>query len=268
MSVLNVPGAQLYYETRGSGPLLIMIPGATGDARTFTTVGEHLAEHYTVVTYDRRGFSRSQLDGPQDYHHRLATDADDVARLIEHHGGDSAAVFGTSSGAVIALTVLSHHPSAVGMLAAYEPASMTLLPDGSSELAFIDHLYDLYRNQGVVPALQTFHERNLTPSDREFLAGVVDPGMEHRHANATYWFERELRQYPTAELDLETLGYYADRIVLLVGEESRGYPPYRVNVELGRRIGRGITETPGGHTACTSHPAEFSRTLRQALVAA
>jgi len=28
MSTLDVPGAQLYYETHGSGPLMIMIPGA------------------------------------------------------------------------------------------------------------------------------------------------------------------------------------------------------------------------------------------------
>src|SRR5699024_2382933 len=116
MGVLNVPDAQLYYETRGTGPLLIMIPGASGDARTFTAVSRYLEEHYTVITYDRRGFSRSPLDGPQDYHHRLTTDADDVARLIEHHG-ESAAVFGTSSGAVIALTVLPRHPNRVSSLA-------------------------------------------------------------------------------------------------------------------------------------------------------
>lgn len=264
MSVLDVPGAQLYYETRGSGPLLIMIPGATGDARTFTAIGEYLAEHYTVLTYDRRGFSRSPLDGPQDYDQRLVTDADDVARLIEHHGG-SATVFGTSSGAVIALTVLARHPSAVIMLAAYEPASMTLLPDAASELEFIDQLYDLYRSQGVVPALQRFHERNLTPSDREFLTGSAEPGMQHRHANTTYWFERELRQYPAAELDLDILSTHSDRIVLLAGDDSRGYPPYQANVELGRKLDLSVVETPGGHVACGSHPAEFSRTLQELL---
>src|SRR5699024_7200705 len=68
-------------------------------------------------TYDRRGFSRSPLVGPQDYNDRLATDADDVTRLIEHHG-ESATVFGTSSGAVIALTVLPRHPNRVSSLAA------------------------------------------------------------------------------------------------------------------------------------------------------
>jgi pimeloyl-ACP methyl ester carboxylesterase len=57
---------------------MLMVPGANGDANIFKTVTQHLAARYTVVTYDRRGFSRSQLDGPQDYDRRLETDADDL----------------------------------------------------------------------------------------------------------------------------------------------------------------------------------------------
>ena len=70
-SILEVPGARLYYETHGSGPVMLMIPGATGTADSFRRVTEHLAAHYTVVIYDRRGFSRSKLDGPQDIGSRL-----------------------------------------------------------------------------------------------------------------------------------------------------------------------------------------------------
>ena len=76
MSTLDVPGARLWYEVSGSGPLLILIPGASGPGESFRLLVHHLHAHYQVVTYDRRGFSRSQLDGPQDYAHRLATDAE------------------------------------------------------------------------------------------------------------------------------------------------------------------------------------------------
>ena len=57
MSVLDVPGADLYYETNGSGPAMIMIPGADGVAGGFRMVSQHLAVHHTVVRYDRRGLS-------------------------------------------------------------------------------------------------------------------------------------------------------------------------------------------------------------------
>jgi pimeloyl-ACP methyl ester carboxylesterase len=52
-------GARLYYEVRGCGPLLLMIPGANGSADAFNAVADCLARHLTVVTYDRRGFSRN-----------------------------------------------------------------------------------------------------------------------------------------------------------------------------------------------------------------
>ena len=35
MGVLDVPGARLYYETHGGGPLMVMVPGATGTADSF-----------------------------------------------------------------------------------------------------------------------------------------------------------------------------------------------------------------------------------------
>src|SRR6266702_8685633 len=80
MSTLKVPGAHLYYEVNGYGPLLILIPGARGEGEVFRPLAHALAAQYQVVTYARRGFSRSPLDRPQDYDHRLDTDTDDVRR--------------------------------------------------------------------------------------------------------------------------------------------------------------------------------------------
>ncbi|BCU80827.1 hypothetical protein JIR001_06100 [Polycladomyces abyssicola] len=65
---LQVPGANLYYEVRGTGPVLLMIHGGGGDADKLLHVANHLANRYTVVTYDRRGHSRSNLAKPtEDY---------------------------------------------------------------------------------------------------------------------------------------------------------------------------------------------------------
>src|SRR5262245_47670587 len=121
MSTLNVPGAVLYYEVSGDGPLLMMIPGAAGTGEVFRPLVGPLAQRYQVVTYDRRGFSRSQLDGPQDYDHRLVTDADDVRRLIEHVMDKPAIVFGNSSGATVALEFLIRYPERVDSVVPHEP---------------------------------------------------------------------------------------------------------------------------------------------------
>lgn len=52
---LRVPGANLYYEVRGSGPVLLMMPGGPADARAFRLIAEPLASDYTVATYDPGG---------------------------------------------------------------------------------------------------------------------------------------------------------------------------------------------------------------------
>src|SRR5262245_42281188 len=109
---------------------------ASGTAHIFTKVTEHLVAHNTIVTYDRRGFSRSYLEGPQDYEHRLETDAEDVRCLIEHLSDEPATVFGSSSGGVIILVVLIHHPAVVRTLVPYETAAVRQLSDGQRWVDF------------------------------------------------------------------------------------------------------------------------------------
>jgi pimeloyl-ACP methyl ester carboxylesterase len=266
MSVLEVPGARLSYETRGSGPLMLMVAGANGSAEPFKRVADHLAAHYTVVAYDRRGFSRSQLDGPQDYAQRLATDADDARRLIEHVRDEPAILFGSSSGAIVALEVLTHHPAVARAVVPLEPPAVKLLADGQEWVDFFSEVYDLYRRSGMEPALKKFRERVFAESDRRAMARAQDQrNGQHVLANAAYWFEHELRQYPAGDLDLDALRAHADRIVPVAGRESRGYPTYEVNVELAERLGRDLIELPGGHVGFVTQPAEFARELTQAL---
>jgi pimeloyl-ACP methyl ester carboxylesterase len=260
MTTVDVPGARLHYETRGGGPLLVAVPGASGVGGSFRTLAEQLANRFTVLTYDRRGFGRSRLDGPQDYRRRLETDADDVRRLIEHAGTGPAAVFGTSSGAVVALAPLADHPSAVRTVVAYEPPLLRLLPDGSAWAATFADLYDRYRRDGVGPALDEFRRRTFPTSDQQTMARAP-----RDDANATYWFEHELRQYPLTDLDLTALAALADRIIPAAGRDGTGYPAHDATLELGRRLDRLVLPLPGGHVGFHTDPAGFARELAHAL---
>ncbi len=97
---LDVPGARLYYERRGVGPLLLMI-GSPMDSTGFARLARALAGRYTVVTYDPRGIGHStREDATQDV--TPEQQADDVHRLLSVLGGSrptsSAAAAGPSSG--------------------------------------------------------------------------------------------------------------------------------------------------------------------------
>ncbi|MCA2222479.1 alpha/beta hydrolase [Nonomuraea aurantiaca] len=256
MSTLEVPGARLYYETHGSGPVMVLITGAPGVADVYRALIPRLATRHTVVVYDRRGFSRSHLDGPQDYDRRLGTDADDARRLIEHLSAGPAIVFGASSGATVALELLARHPSVVRTLIPYEPPALRLLRAGDTWADFFSGVYDLYLREGVEPAMKVFRERTFAPSDHQHMAGAP-----RNDANAAYWFEHELRQYPPAPVDLAALASYADRVIPAAGRRSQGRPCYEATLELGRRLARDVAELPGGHIGFITDAPAFATEL-------
>jgi pimeloyl-ACP methyl ester carboxylesterase len=84
--------------------------GATGDGGHFAEVAGLLADAFTVVLYDRRGNGRSP-SAPGWTSTSAEEQADDAAALLAALGLQPAAVYGTSSGAVIALCLLLRHPA-------------------------------------------------------------------------------------------------------------------------------------------------------------
>ena len=52
----------LHYDVRGSGPLLLFIPGGAGHPMGLDGVTARLAERFTVVTYDPRGIGNSSRE--------------------------------------------------------------------------------------------------------------------------------------------------------------------------------------------------------------
>ena len=114
-----VPGAELYFEFRGTGPALLCISGGPDDADSFTDLAERLADRYTVVTYDQRGHSRSSLHGePEDI--PVALHAEDAAAILAAIGKGAAFVYGKGRGGTIGLELVARHPRRVRTLVAHE----------------------------------------------------------------------------------------------------------------------------------------------------
>ena len=151
---LDVPGARLYYERRGTGPLLLMI-GSPMDSTGFAGLASALAGDYTVVTYDPRCIGdSSREDTSQDV--TPGQQADDVHRLLSALGGGPAAVFGSSGGATVGLALVTAHPGQVRTLVAHEPPVVELLPDSAQVRAQFEDIYDTYRADGADKAMQKF----------------------------------------------------------------------------------------------------------------
>jgi pimeloyl-ACP methyl ester carboxylesterase len=169
---VRVPGARLYTETRGSGPLLLMIVGGNGDPTSYAGVADRLAARRTVVSWVRRGFVRSPLDAPPppDTAGRLAADVADAAALIRAHGapatsdtaggsgadGFGAEVFGSSSGAIVTLELMARHPALVRTAVVHEPPTLDLLPDPQEWRDRFAAIAATYAQRGTGPAMAEF----------------------------------------------------------------------------------------------------------------
>ena len=263
MATLPVAGAVLNYRVVGEGPLLVLIAGARGSGAIYHPLAHHLAAHFRVLTYDRRGYGGSVLDGPQDYDVRLQTDASDVAELIGREGEGPALVFGSSSGAIVALQVLTRHAVSVHRLLAHEPPALSLLPDEehTHEVDFLREMYDLYQAEGLRPAIGRFLASMMTDSDRRTLTAAAQHGDAAQAArDFDYWFHHELRQYPPAAFDLKALRSGTD-LAFIAGQESKGLLPERIAITFADRLGVPLHVLPGGHVGYLTYPTEFGDAL-------
>ena len=60
MATADVNGVELHYEVTGAGPRLVLTHGSWTDGSGWAPSVQRLAERFEVVTWDRRGHSRSQ----------------------------------------------------------------------------------------------------------------------------------------------------------------------------------------------------------------
>jgi pimeloyl-ACP methyl ester carboxylesterase len=267
---LKVPGATLHYEVRGSGPILLLIPGGNGDAGPYAPLAGLMADRFTVVAYDRRGFSRSRLDDPTDVpEDRLGVDVADAIVLLDEVGRDidddrAAYVFGSSSGAIVGLEILGRHPTRIQTLVAHEPPLISLLPDGDEVFSFFDEVYETSKRDGVDAAMAQFSARVGLDSefpDTEGMPPEVADMIHRMHANNAFFLEHELRQYTKIVPDYARLQPESAKIMLVGGVESRDFLPYRPNVVLGERLARDVIDLPGDHVGYVTAPVDFAHAL-------
>ncbi|MDX3224424.1 alpha/beta hydrolase [Streptomyces sp. ME19-01-6] len=272
---LDAPGATLHYQVRGDGPVLLIGQSGEGDADRSVDLAARLADTYTVVTYDRRGLSRSRLHDPS-RGATLAEHADDAARVLATVTPDPAgtpapaAMLGCSLGAVIGLHLAVRHPGRIHTLIAHEPVAPRLLPatertHHEHELA---HLQRLYARDGLAAALpEIARVLGIDTSGRDSEPGLTpQPINALRRANFDYFIRHDFTAVLDDTLDISALANTPTRIVPAVGRTTPdGVFDRRCAYALADALGTEVIELPGGHNGNTSHPSGYAASLRDLL---
>jgi pimeloyl-ACP methyl ester carboxylesterase len=91
-------GTTIAFDRAGQGPPVILVCGGSTDRMANAPLAALLAPDFTVFNYDRRGRGDSSDTPP----YAVEREVEDIGALVQEAGG-SAFLYGTSSGAVLAL---------------------------------------------------------------------------------------------------------------------------------------------------------------------
>ncbi|MEU0792560.1 alpha/beta hydrolase [Amycolatopsis sp. NPDC005961] len=236
-------GAELRYELRGDGPLLLLIAGRGGYRARYTELASRLAGTHTVLTYDRRG-PGSDFDMGQQ-----ARDAAAVIRAARP-ARPRAAVFGQGAGGSVAFELAAQVPDVVTELVVHEAPAITLLPDAPKWLALARRVRATHEQEGLGSALAL---AGLSPADFPDTAA------------AELFLTREFPAVVLHTPDLDTVRRTGIPVVTAAGETSRDTcleQSARIQAE---HLACQYTKFPGGHQGFESDADAFAPALDTTL---
>ena len=181
---LDRPDGRIAFDDRGSGPVVVMVPGL-GDVRAeYRFLAAKLVEAgYRAVTMDLRGHGRSSTGWPD---HGCAAIGSDVVALVAHLDAGPAVLIGTSMGAGAVASAAAAAPEMTAARVLKGPLVRTIPPKS--------------RRKGILQKAMI----------RIALAGPWAPGV---------WGSYYVSLYPTAKpADLDD---YRSALVKNLGEPGR-----------------------------------------------
>jgi pimeloyl-ACP methyl ester carboxylesterase len=261
MPSIAVNGTDIHYELRGTGPSVLFISGGTGDAGHFDRVAGLLADEFTVVTYDRRGNSRSPRPSGWETT-SVAEQADDAAALLTALALAPAAVFGNSYGAIFALDLLIRHPGVVRGAVLHEPPLLSVAENPGEVQAAVGSVVEAGMAAGG-PQEAVGHFIRFMAGDDNW--DRLDPDLRQRMAsNGETLFGVEMGTFEPYRPDDATVAGVTTPTQILVSQESVDFF-HEVATWLAARLGVEVVHTPGTHTPQWDHPEELVRTIRPFL---
>ena len=270
---VTTEGDDLYYEVRGQGQPLLMIPPAGGDGWQYAFVADILADEYKVITYDRRANARSTMNNPQNF--EISQQSRDAVAVLRAVGEESAFVFGNSSAAVIALDMAKTQPQAIRAVVVHEAPLARLHPNAQKWQRFFAGVYMMaFRFGPSLAALRFFFGVQLPARQ---MIQATKPSNAHREQSSEPYIDSKkgvdfLMKYELLPVtnylpDVAQIKHNGVKVTIALGQWALDHKVWYTEADqiLAGQLGCEVVTFPGHHGAFMDQPDEFAATLRAVL---
>lgn len=265
MPLAAINGTDLYWELSGqTGEPLVLVHGSWGDHHIWDGIAPMLASSFRVLTYDRRGHSRSERPEGQG---SVREDVTDLGALIKHLDLAPAHILGNSFGGSIVLRLAGERPDLFRSLLVHEPPLFGLLAGETAAQGVLRTLQD--RIQAVIELL----ERGQVESGaRQFVETIAfGPGAWEQlsgDVRQTFIFNAptfldESRDTEFLTMDLQRLANFSPPMLLTQGDRSE--PLFAFVVEqIAQSLPQAQRRTLSGadHIPQLSQPVEYAKAVQ------
>jgi pimeloyl-ACP methyl ester carboxylesterase len=262
MDRVQLNGADIEYEVRGSGAPVVFIHGAIlSDGFVPVIEQSAIAENFQIVHYRRRGYAGSSraLAGTT-----MQGWAGDCIALLDHLGIASAYVAGHSLGAGIALQMAIDAPGRVRKLALLEPPLGSLVPSGEQFTQWVASAREIYDWGDKTAATDfilagTYGQDYRRFTDSALPAGAFDRGV----SDVDTFFQVELGAMQQWKITTEDLKDIRQPVLSMRGSDT-----LPVFFEVADLLQQWIPEIDTVSIPCASHdlPGRNSAAVATGLV--
>jgi len=259
MAISRANGLDIYYETAGAGPPLVLIHALPFDHNLWLYQVERLSARFRTLAMDLRGWGRSAKPRTPFLLGDMASDI--LGVLADEDMAAGAVVLGCSIGSKLALMLACEHPEIV--------KAAILVGGNSGPQPQFDHRIAAYRAHHAAGTLKDYHLGHLrygvtaawadSPIGRYLLAGFVERG----HALDPECIARVFHALTVSDLTPQ-LPAYGSPILIVNGEHYNALPGGTRTAALIAHAEHRIL--PGtGHCCFLEDPGGFEALVREFL---
>lgn len=254
---LQTKDVNLYYERTGKGPSLLMIHGAVADAGYFSETAEYLKDYFDVITYDRRGNSRSKCSAEASFH--IEDQTNDVLALIEGLDLHDLILMGHSAGGIMAMEAIRRMPSRIRYVMFYETPIMAILPQREELLEWTKHMEEINLAGKHKEAAKEFGMSIGELDPRARAKSFIEKRRDR--ANFGHFINHEFHDFSFYEPDFKFLKTNAKFFTAISGDRNQAHYFHEAMDLMESELGIEQVHVPGCHNAPFDLPLDFANGL-------